>query len=128
MPAGTRGAGTRSGARIDLGDLQARIRSGALSEYDVWVATTSCERDLQNYRWTYDDVLKMLAALGDGDYRKSQLCKITGGHEMLCDAYVLPWDSERRARTNTGLEVYLKFSLDDEARLTLVLVSCHGSR
>jgi hypothetical protein len=42
---------------------------------------------------------------------------------------VLPYDAVRQSRNErSAFEVYLKFSVTESGQLTLVLVSCHGSR
>lgn len=92
------------------------------------VATDRCQRDLENERWSYDDVLHLLSCLRSSDFGKAEWCQLKGGKLHPCDVYRLSFDFERRARNSRGLEVYMKFSVTDEGQLTLVLVSCHGSR
>lgn len=46
----------RGGKLLDLAALQKLVELGSLGENDLWVATDSCERDLENYRWSYEDV------------------------------------------------------------------------
>ena len=70
----------------------------------------------------------MLCCLAPSDCRNSEWCQVKGGEMQPCDAYRLPYDVERRARNARGLEVYLKFFMTDDDRLSLVVVSCHGSR
>lgn len=107
--------------------LQREIASGRLGEDEVWAGSAKCERDLENYQWTYNDVLQMLQCLQACDYKKSEWCEVKRRY-FACDVYVLNFDCERRVRSARGLEVYLKFSIDDEGQITLVLASCHGSR
>lgn len=116
------------GALLDLAALQALVQAGSLDEDDLWVATDRCERDLENYQWDYEDVLHMLTCLKTSDYKNSEWCQVKGGDWYPCDVYRLPYDSDRRARNAQGLEVYMKFSVTEEGQLSLVLVSCHGSR
>ena len=121
----------KGGPLIDLAALQDGIRQGLLVDESVWLATDRCERDLQNYRWGHADVLTMLDCLKPGpkgDYRKSEWCEVKGGRWVPCDVYRLNYDSERQCRNPNALEVYLKFSIEEDGALTLVMVSCHGSR
>lgn len=113
---------------FDLDVLKRLISNGVLGEDEVWVATDRCLRDLENERWSYNDVLRMLISLEPGDFKHAEWCRVKGGELHPCDVYQLPFDFERRLRSPRGLEVYMKFSLTDEGRLGLVLVSCHGSR
>lgn len=113
---------------LDLSALQALVSDGALGEDEVWVATDRCERDLQNWQWSLADVLHMLICLKSVDFKKAEWCQIKGGAMYPCDVYRLPYDCERRERNPCGLEVYMKFSVTEDGQLSLVLVSCHGSR
>lgn len=116
------------GALINLDALRRSVQEGTLDEENVWAATDSCERDLENEQWSYEDVLHMLSSLTTSDYRKSEWCQIKGGHLYPCDVYVLPYDCDRGARNAQGFEVYIKFSVREDGQLMLVLVSCHASR
>lgn len=116
------------GPVFDLTVLQGMVTAAEMSENEVWVATDRCAQDLENERWGYDDVLKMLASLQAADFNKAEWCQVKGGQFYPCDVYRLHFDFERYARNARGLEVYLKFSVTDEGQLSLVLVSCHGSR
>lgn len=118
----------RGGPVFDLSALQGMVATGLLGENEVWVATDSCERDLENERWGYDDVLLLLSSLKPGDFKKAEWCQVKGGALYPCDVYGLNFDFERGVRNTRGLEVYLKFSVSEDGQLTLVLVSCHGSR
>jgi len=126
-PSGTRRS-IRGGPVFDLTFLQGLIIEGDLGEDEVWVANNTCERDLENYRWDYAEVLRMITCLRQADYRTSVWCQVTGGEFYPCDDYRFFYDCERRERNARGLEVYVKFSVTDDGQLTLVLVSCHGSR
>lgn len=118
----------RGGPVLELAALQGLIEDGRIGEDEVWVANTSCERDLENYRWDYAEVLEMICCLHDADYRQSAWCLVNGGALYPCDDYRFSYDCERRERNARGLEVYMKFSVTDDGQLSLVLVSCHGSR
>ncbi|EPZ14968.1 hypothetical protein M622_17455 [Thauera terpenica 58Eu] len=113
---------------FDLFMLQALVADGELTEDEVWVATDRCERDLENERWSYEDVLHMLSCLSPADFKKAEWCQVKRGEVYPCDVYQLHFDFERRVRNARGLEVYMKFSVTDDGQLSLVLVSCHGSR
>jgi hypothetical protein len=118
----------RGGPIFDLTVLQDWVAAGVLSVDEVWVATDRCERDLENERWSYDDVLYMLSCLKLEDFKNAEWCQVKGGERYPCDVYRMPFDFERRVRNARGLQVYMKFSATDEGRQSLVLVSCHGSR
>ncbi len=118
----------RGGPLLDLPALQVLVSDETLREDELWVATDRCERDLQNWQWSVADVLHMLGCLRSEDFRNSEWCQIKGGRLYPCDAYCLSYDCERRERNRRGLEVYMKFSVTEDGQLSLVLVSCHGSR
>lgn len=118
----------RGGPVFDLDVLQSLVTDGVLGEDMVWVANTRCERDLENYRWDYAEVLHMITCLKLPDFRGSTWCQVKGGEMYPCDDYRFLYDCDRRERNVRGLEVYVKFSVNDDGQLTLVLVSCHGSR
>ncbi|MDG4551441.1 MAG: hypothetical protein P9F19_18485 [Candidatus Contendobacter sp.] len=118
----------RGGPLLDLVALQALVSNGTLGENEVWMATDSCEWALQNERWSLDDVLRMLSCLQSGDFKNAEWCQIKGGAMYPCDVYRLRYDCIRQQRNARGLEIYMKFSVDDAGQFRLVLVSCHGSR
>lgn len=115
------------GPLLDLALLQDAIASGQLSADSVWVATRRCQSHLEDCQWTYEDVLQILACLTGQDYKGSEWCDVDGGSRYPADAYRIPYDEERRQRQPRALEIYLKFSLDDDGALTLVLVQAHLS-
>ena len=116
------------GPVFDLTVLQGLVADGDLGENEVWVATDRCERDLENERWGYDDVLQLLCSLTPADFKNAEWCQVKGGALYPCDVYQLHFDFERRTRNSRGLDVYIKFSVTEDGQLSLVLVSCHGSR
>lgn len=118
----------KGGPVFDLSVLQALVADGELTEDEIWVATDRCEQDLENEGWSYEDVLHMLSCLKPVDFQKAEWCQVKGGEMYPCDVYRLHFDFDRHERNARGLEVYLKFSVSDDNQLTLVLVSCHGSR
>ncbi|WP_028998076.1 hypothetical protein [Azohydromonas australica] len=118
----------RGGRLLDLGALQALLRSGSFDLDQLWLATDKCVNDLQKERWSTSDVLQMLVSLDSTqDYRKSEWCQVSGGHMVPCDVYAMPYDTLGQRRHPRGLEVYLKFSIDETGLLTIALVSCHAS-
>ena len=127
-PVGGRSRRIRVGPLVDLAGLQAQLRSGTVDLDALWVATDRCQRDLQNNRWTNAHVLQMLVCLLADDYRGSEWCQVRGGRHVPSDVYLLPFDDLRQQRRPGGLEVYLKFSLEADGLLAIVLVSCHVSR
>lgn len=116
------------GPLLDLSGLQGLLKSTEFDLDALWVATDRCELDLENYRWTYEDVVQILGCLKANDYDKSEWCQVKGGSLVPCDVYVISYDDARRQRSAKGLEVYMKFSIDVAGALTLVLVSCHPTR
>lgn len=116
------------GPLVDLAGLQTVLNSGLFDVDNLWIATYSCERDLENHRWTYDNVLQMLMSLAASDYLKSEWCGIKRGRHIPCDVYLLPYDLFRQQRNTRAEEVYLKFSIDEAGALTIVMVSCHPPR
>lgn len=127
LPTGSRRTISR-GPVFELVVLQGLVVDGVLGEDEVWVATDRCERDLENERWSFDDVLHLLSCLQPADFKNAEWCQVKGGVLYPCDVYRLHFDFERRVRNARGLEVYMKFSVTEEGQLSLVLVSCHGSR
>ena len=116
-----------TGPVLDLKALQTVITSGQLSAEGVWPATKRSRNSLEDYRWSYEDVLKFFSCLQAEDYKNSEWCDIDGDRMVPCDVYTICYDEPRRQRNPRGIEVYLKFSIDDEGTLTLVLVQSHFS-
>jgi hypothetical protein len=117
----------QGGPLINLEALQALLKSGRFDTDQLWLATDKCVRDLQNERWSIDDVLNMLVnLLASDDYGNSEWCQVKGGHMVPCDVYKTYFDAQRKSRNLKVLPVYIKFSIDDEGLLTIALVSCHA--
>jgi hypothetical protein len=110
---------------IDLGALQASIAGGQLTVEGVWPATRRSRNCLEDYGWTYDDVLQIFSCLCAEDYKESEWCEIDGGRIVPSDVYTIRYDEARRQRNASGLEIYLKFSVDGDGALTLILVQNH---
>lgn len=110
---------------IDLAGLQAAIQQGRLSTEGVWPATQRSRNCLEDYGWSYGDVLHMLCCLLAEDYKESEWCDVDGGRTVPADVYTIRYDEARRQRNRGGLEIYLKFSIDEQGGLTLVLVQNH---
>ena len=115
----------KTGPVWDLDGLKAVIASGQLDADGVWPATGRSRNSLEDYRWSYDDVLKILSCLLAADYKNSEWCDIDGERTVPCDVYTIRYDESRRQRNPRGIEVYLKFSIDEVGALTLVLVQSH---
>lgn len=116
----------RVGPLINLTALQTLLHSGEFDTDQLWIATEKCAKDLRKEAWSSTDVLQMLCALTPSDYYKSEWCEDGHGHWMPCDAYRLRYDSHKQCRdARSQLRVYLKFSMDDDAVVTITLVSCH---
>jgi len=115
------------GPLINLGALQALLKSGNFDTDQLWLATDKCVHDLQNERWSTEDVLYMLVNLvASEDYSKSEWCQVKGGHMVPCDVFKTYYDAERKSRNTKALPVYIKFSIDDDGLVTIALVSCHA--
>lgn len=115
------------GPVFDLCALQAAIQSGQLGTEGVWPATRRCRNSLEDYQWRYQDILQIFKCLQADDYKNSEWCDIDGGRTVPCDVYTICYDEARHQRNPHGIEVYLKFSIDDAGTLTLVLVQSHFS-
>lgn len=115
------------GPLINLGALQALLKSGNFDTDQLWLATDKCVRDLQSERWSAEDVLYMLLNLvADADYSKSEWCQVKGGEMVPCDVFKTYYDAERKSRNTQALPVYIKFSIGDDGLVTIALVSCHA--
>ncbi|MEY8689678.1 MAG: hypothetical protein AB9M53_07345 [Leptothrix sp. (in: b-proteobacteria)] len=129
VPGKTRTRSIRGGPLINLGELQAALRSGDFDKDEqLWFATKKCGKDLESEGWSTDDVLQMLVNLnGPRDFSKSEWCQVTGGSQVPCDVYATRFDAERKCNSPNGLPVYIKFSIQDDGLVTIALVSCHAS-
>jgi hypothetical protein len=126
-PAKPRQRQIHGGPLINLGALQALLKSGSFDTDQLWLATDKCVRDLQSERWSTEDVLYMLVNLVAGeDYSKSEWCQVKGGHMVPCDVFNTYYDAERKSRNIKALPVYIKFSIDADGLVTIALVSCHA--
>ena len=115
------------GPLLNLMALQEVIASRQLSAENVWPATRRCRNSLEDYRWSFDVVLEVFNCLLPEDYKNSEWCGVDGNRTVPCDVYRICFDEVRRKRNPNACEVYLKFSIDDEGALTLVLVQSHFS-
>ena len=109
---------------IDLVGLQQAIASGELN--DVWVGTERAENNLEDFAWTVGDLLDCIACLSTSDHKGAEWCEDSYGGWHPCDAYAIRYDhiAKRRVRYS-DINYYLKFSLDEDGALTLVLIGCH---
>lgn len=115
------------GPLLDLKALQGVIASGQLRADNIWPATRRCRNSLEDYRWSFDIVLEIFSCLLPEDYKNSEWCGVDGNRTVPCDVYRVCFDEIRRKRNPGACEVYLKFLIDDEGALTLVLVQLHFS-
>lgn len=116
------------GPLIKLQAVQALLRSGRFDADQLWLATNKCLKDLQKESWSVSDVRLMLQGLdGAADYYKSEWCEVLGGRWLPCDVYRTPYDAQGKRRHAKGLLVYIKFSIEVDATLTIALVSCHAA-
>lgn len=124
---------------FDLPALQALLRAGDLDLGDgqqCWIATDSCWDELEDLKWTTgNQVKKLLLALRPGrprqggDFVNSQWCKDSDGGIWACDSYRVRVDEyDDFRRKNNALAYYVKFSVDEEGALYLVLIQCHLDR
>lgn len=127
------------GPLFDLLGLQEKLRQGKLDlskDKDFYVATDDCWDDIKNLKWTPQKQLKDAFLLlkpgsrsaNQGDYLNSQWCKDGDGNWWPCDAYAICInEKEGFVRAKNAPETYLKFSIDANGCLCLILVSCHAS-
>jgi hypothetical protein len=123
------------GPLIDLEGLQRCLKSGQINPDRLdqfWPATKRCRDAIENYDWSPVQVGEMIQLLvpgkrPTGDYKKSEWCEVDGGKIYPCDVYTFGYDEERHERNRNGWEIYLKFSLDTDGALMLVLVQSHPS-
>lgn len=115
----------RGGPLIELPALQQAIADDVLRDDGVWLATRKAERDVENLEWNYRDVLDCIVKLLPDDFKYSEWCDDSYRGMHPCDAYAIPYDDRTRKRTRNSCCYYLKFSLDEEGGLVLVVISCH---
>lgn len=109
---------------IDLAGLQQAIRDRRLSE--VWVGTKQTKNNLEDLGWTFDDLLECVACLSPLDFKNAEWCEDSYGGWHPCDAYAIRYDDRAKCRVRySDINYYLKFSLDEDGALTLVLIRCH---
>lgn len=111
---------------IDLAALQAAINDATLGDDDVWPATKKAEKNLEDLVWTFRDLLDCIASLLPTDHKSAEWCEDRKGNWHPCDAYAIRYDHLGKCRVRySDINYYLKFSLDQNGALTLVLISCH---
>ena len=104
------------------------LASDDFDEQQVILANQDVLKDLIHEGWTDADVRHILAGLLPKDYRKSEWARILRGRRWVaCDVYHTCYDVLRRRRHAKGVPVYLKFSIDTESRVTILVASCHSS-
>lgn len=125
VPRPSRTRKIRGGPLIDLAALQQAIADGALDENGVWLATRKAEHQVQDLEWTYDDLLECVTHLLPQDFKGAEWCDDRYGNTHACDAYAITYDDHVCRRVKDGCSFYLKFSLDGDGDLTLIVISCH---
>lgn len=113
---------------IDLEALQAAINDATLGDDDVWLATTRCTTKVQDLKWTFRNLLDCVGCLQSGDHRGAEWCDDGTGQWFACDSYAIHYDDTKGCRSRHGLEFYLKFSIDEDDFLMLIMVSVHLSQ
>jgi len=112
---------------FNLAGLQDAIHEGALGDDDVLLATRGCNKGMQTLEWAIEDLLDCIQCLCSADHRGAHWCENGAGQWLACDAYAIHYDEKRRCRSSHGLEFYLKFSIDEDGSLTLIMISTHLS-
>lgn len=108
---------------IDLHGLQQVIHGGTL---EVWVGSKPTEHKLEDLGWSFSDVLDCIACLSHKDFKNAEWCEDSYGNWHPCDAYAIRYDDEAKCRAHySDINYYLKFSLNEDSELTLVLLRCH---
>lgn len=111
---------------IDLASLQYAINSKQLGDDNVLPGTTDAQNHLEDFTWSFADLLDCIACLRPADYRNSEWCQDRYEHWYPCDAYAIRYDDHAKCRVRfSDINYYLKFSLTEDDCLTLVLISCH---
>ena len=111
---------------VDLSGLQQAIKTGALGDDDVWPATRRAENNLEDLKWIFGDLLDCIACLSSADFKGAEWCEDRNGNWHPCDAYAIRYDHLAKCRVRySDINYYLKFSLEEDGALTLVLISCH---
>lgn len=122
------------GPLFDLALLQSMLETGELDLGDdnqIDVATDNCWEDLKKLKWTPKDHVSRLLSLlrpgkgKNGDFLNSQWCKDSEGDLHPCDSYRIRVDDKTWRRDPKAPLYYVKFSMNDEGVLHLVLISCH---
>lgn len=127
------------GPLFDLPALQTLLREGLLdlaNDEHFYVANNDCWTDIKKLKWApaqqIRDALLLLKSggrsTGQGDYINSQWAKDSDGNWWPSDAYgICINEKEGFARAKNAPETYIKFSIDENGCLCLILLSCHAS-
>jgi hypothetical protein len=111
---------------IDLARLQAAIEDGSLGENDVWLATRDCNNNVQDLAWSFQDLLDCIRCLVAADHKGAEWCQDSHGQWRACDAYAIRYDDTNRCRVRySDINYYLKFSIEEDGSLMLVMISVH---
>ena len=125
----------RSTPLFDLVDIQQEVQSGRVSADDVVLVTEQARKDRRDrLPWTSSDLFHYIACLNPyklgsaHDFKGAHWCLDSNGNWLACDSYAMRYDSQRRCRSAGGLDVYFKFSVDNQGGLVLLVISLHPPR
>lgn len=125
----------RSAPLFDLVDIQQEVQSGRVGADDVVLVTEQARKDRrERLPWTSSDLFQYIARLrpfnlaSAHDFQGAHWCLDSNGNWHACDSYAMRYDSQLRCRSADGLEVYFKFSVNNQGGLVLLVISLHPSR
>lgn len=114
------------GPLIDLCGLQTAIKNKVLDRDAVEFATERSEKKMQDLSWEVTDLLACIACLKPDDFRNAEWCQDGYGNWYPSDAYAIRYDHIRRCRVRySDINYFLKFSIDEDGSLMLIVISVH---
>jgi hypothetical protein len=143
-PPKVKGARQIAGGRLlELTALQQLLASGNFDLDGLWLANPKTRKDVgERLGWEHPQVLQALLLLKEpaaktkgavedqNDYVKSEWCEVdaeVGKRWVACDVYRMTIDLVTLQRHRGGIEMYFKFSVEDDGSITIVMASCHPS-
>jgi hypothetical protein len=118
-----------------LAQIQQEIQSGQVDSSDVIFVTGKAKKDRREHLpWTSTELFQYITCLkpykfgSTHDFLGAEWCLDSYNNWHPCDAYAMRYDSDRGCRLASGLEVYFKFSVNDQGGLVLVVISLHPSK
>ena len=130
------------GRLLELGKLQELFATGHFDLDGLWLANKKTRKDVEGLGWEHDHVLQALMLLKEpaarakgavedpNDYFKSEWCEVDaefGKRWVACDVYRMTVDLVTLKRHRGGIEMYFKFSVEEDGSITIVMASCHHS-